>query len=394
MVSKIVTFSRKIAIMVCLTFGFLSHFAGAAGMKHPPNAVFCQALLSSLAAVPNELKSDPLISLRELQDDLRKSRGYSIKTDLRKQDGYMVQNYSDSLTKPSVLSFDRIFFKSLLARLEQLEADTTSYSHDIARVTVELRGEKAVSLYANTFLNQTNQLNTKVSDELSRRYPKLRLSNAFQYSFQGLLWFGIWNAMQVDDPVISHVFIGVFAFFIATEQWAFQALPRANQQTAYRSQVALAERCITYGCPNSPVSIASGYFEVPTEFHRALLSTNEPPSLELTIAQSESAKINAFDGIERSARALFKGGESFDDLVNDAIGKIKDSPDGPTRELFYDSIFYMDPRTNEPVWLVYYRAIKDRSPPPPKKKAPKEVEYRQRQWIPQGGLAPIAIPAR
>ncbi len=62
--------------------------------------------------------------------------------------------------------------------------------------------------------------------------------------------------------------------------------------------------------------------------------------------------------------------------------------------IFYDSIFYVDPHTREPVWLIYYRAFKNR-PEPPKPSGRKKREASplwQGVWEPQLQPVPIPVP--
>ena len=58
-------------------------------------------------------------------------------------------------------------------------------------------------------------------------------------------------------------------------------------------------------------------------------------------------------------------------------------PDGDERTILWDSIFYVDPKTTEPTWLLFYRGLRlDQMAPP------RHPNIRPRDHAP----APTAVP--
>lgn len=137
---------------------------------------------------------------------------------------------------------------------------------------------------------------------------------------------------------------------------------------------------------NFPFSMVSHYFVAETEYHQQLMIPGKSPDLDLTVEASELATMGPFDN-DRSTRAFHAKTKNLSlvDRVRTSIEDQKNDlvsfPEGRRRHIFFDSIFYRDPETGEPVWLIYYRAFKDspfKNQKPPKQ--PPKVEKEDESW--------------
>lgn len=366
--------------MRVVTFAiFVSGFfvmAPAIAASHPSHAVFCESMLVALDNVSGLASSNPIVSLRELQDYLRKSRGYSPRFDLSDVDGYMDQNYFGRLMDAS----QPAAFKRVLSRLNKLEDDTESSVSSIPRMAVELRGKEAVSRYLQIFQAETADLNTRVSAELSRRYPILRLGNVLAYSSYAFLAASA--LINLNDTWGSYVMAATIGAFSAAIEFFNQRSNQSGHQVGWSRQMQAVAAGLQDGS-NFPISIVSGSVRVPDSFQSALMDIkgSERPPFDLTLALSVAGKIKDSDQVVVALRDVMQTPNELE---------IMTTPPEPTRALYYDSIFYVDPVTNEPVWLIYYRAFRDR-PTGTKSRVPNKAAAQQ-GWTP--GLVPALLPVR
>lgn len=373
--TKSVTFSLAI---VTLMVGVWSSGAQAGGTAHP---VICQAYLTALDKVDKINRTNPIVSIQELQDYLLRSRGLSRSLDISETDPYNHENYIDSFLKPTRLSVGRFFFKTVIARIAQLHRDMTTSEPNIARVGIELRGEKAVTQYMQFLDEDFAKSRAEVDAALDKKYPRLRVANVLHGALQSVL-FGFAAYIYMEEPnAIGYLGSGMAMYVSAMLELANRLLPLSNQSSGIEKQLEIARKCSRGECSDFPVTIVSGHLEVPTEFHRALMGSQNV-ELQEVVQLSEKSRKTVWDEWVEGAKWMFsvltKRGYAtqYIKMVNDLAERVKNSPDGITRSLYYDSIFYMDPVSGEPVWLVFYRALNDHPvfKPPKKKEEDKAVE--------------------
>ena len=355
-----------------------------------PDAVFCQALLTTIKPGAS---ARPLGSLRQIQEILQKRR--SLKKD---PGGYWSFHAAQDLNNP-LRFIDRRMHSYILARLKQLDRDTTvAFSPDYAYAGFEFRGEKEIRDQFEDFNTALENLNPRVWDELNKIFPKRR-------SFLGLtvvsgVIAGLSSFMIMISPdsfgITSAVITTLFG--VASDKFITYLRSITGRQRGVIEQSNVIERTLAEPTPTYPFVMLSGSFQADTELHRQIMNPSKTPELDLTVAASEPAAIGPFDR-DREAREISRQTEGMN--LSENLKWIMDKmakeaalyPEGRYRHVFYDSIFYRDPDTNEPVWLIYYRSFKtnpfkDQKPPdPPKKKS----ESKEWSIEPGYGLKPIPI---
>jgi hypothetical protein len=299
---------------------FFSTFARASTtIFSPSHAVVCQALLTTLDWSNPELsKGNPVLSLRDFRAKVEKAGGK----------------------------------KSTLRDLAELEKETTGNSRMLQYFGVELRGTDTIAKYVDKSEREAHELNDKVMAEVKDKYPASRPGNAVHYGQQGLIALVAWLGIQSPDLFSQILFPGTMAIMAATFEFIHWKIPSLiHQQRSFDQQIATVRSCLSSGCPNDTVSIVSGHASTPTPFHNILMSRNPDvrPTLPQTVDASRGALETPYDGIAR-------------DFVDSFIRNYKDKrARGPLKEIYYDSLFYIDSDTGEPVWLIYYRAFNSSS---------------------------------
>jgi hypothetical protein len=241
-------------------------------------AVFCETLLNVGA---NIKAGDPWNSLHNVQKLLRNVGNIEPRAAISGEGAYRPQQLAINLIKPQRSGK----IEKILARLRQLERDTTALSIYVSFEIYEFRGRKQVTQARNALRAKKESDSPLNLQEVDRRFPKNRIENFVQY----------------------------------LSDWL-----------CYPSSVAMQLQMIDQN-----------------------LSADSVSALPFSIRSS-----------------------SFDER---------------DRHVFYDSIFFVDPETKDPVWLFYYRAFKDVPTPPRKPELREEGSEDQIQMGLIPGLVPIKV---
>lgn len=364
--------------------------------------VFCEALLRTGANVASD--NNPLVSLRDAKYALQKA--FRIKaSDLDGGEAYGVQDFFVDLRDVDLTSWTKREVRYVLDRLEQLESDTLEMSGKSFSVGYEFRGYQQVKKARDLMLQEINEMNPKVLAELAKRYPKHRPAYLLRH-VAPVVALGA-TFMALNDPSEAMQIFGAASIHPSLSLAYFnEVLVPLTQKSArvdyLESQLQVIDATLASSIAGQPISLLAGVVEIDTDLHKSLLNVDKGPlsaeDIQLLVNNSEDLVKVTFDrGYEarelREATRGMSARERREYKLEKRLRDILRSGEGPKRTVFFDSIFFVDPRTQEPVWLLYYRAFKQ-MPYKPKKPKVKAAPQTQRDEVWDSGLQPVPVGVR
>jgi len=371
----------------------------AADSAEIPSSVFCQA---ALEAGKNKSDLNPLTSLRDVRYRLSK---LPIARETRHSSPYMGSNLKLDLEDPRWRPFQRVEVEAALARLAQLEEHATQINFDGTYVGFELRGSESVQKARATVLNEINKYEPQVHAELKRRYPYLRAANLIQHGISafllGALAYLISDPNYVNSALLMSPMVGTA---VVSNELLLPYLRKSSVSLDFDTQLKTIDKTLAEPGAGTPLHIVSGRLEIRTELHKIFMTNmsrdlnDDEVHLLVDAAEKMHEKYGDDQWISRDWQKKTAGltfRQKYEALVDQAMNEARYFPEGRTRQAYFDSIFYFDRETDEPVWLIFYRAFKTRPipPKPPKKKKLTEGQTApEESWVP--GLRPQWVPAR
>ena len=276
-----------------------------------------------------------------------------------------------------------------LARLAEIEAATTTHAWTkVSVVATSLTGPKAISQFLESFHSHARDLDQGVRQILEKKYPTSR-SRLLHGALQAMLWSTVASYYATGNAPadLLHSFmeaVGVSFYVMASLGYVYfdnVFVPQKFSQLGYPNHLQRIEHCLQRGCEGGRmVDMMSGSLIVPAQFHSEIMARSDArplrKNLELT---AEAAELGAVSPIELVFRN-FVDTSHWEKQIQKAIEGRLHAPGSPTRQVEYDSIFYVDPKTSEPKLLLFYRSYRQET----KKKPPPNREWEM-QAEPQGG---------
>lgn len=326
--------------------------------------VVCQA---SLLAIFDREPSNPTAALQVLGAHL-KSREF---LDPRYYP-YSTNSYTGDLAKLSeakglrnerVLAYSRI--SQLIEDLKMSDAKKGVIGH-------EFRGEEEILAARNSMVQEINRLNPEVLGRLQSRYPTLRIANVFKHMVSALFlltpafsYFAAPPGMHGEVIGRALLPIGLFATVLNEV-----IVPRAGQWwrslKGFEEQIKMVDDVLDRKYSGSAVSIVSASMEIREPLHNQMLSNRRlelsDRDVEMLVDASEDIK-TIYSDIGWRDRELGRANQKpiiqrLSELLKfDQSENIK-HVDLRVRNAYFDSIFFVNPENHQPIWLVFYRAIR------------------------------------
>lgn len=382
--------------LVLLTTFFVSWPAFSSGL---PSSVFCQALLQA-----GKVKSDlnPLTSLRDIRYRMSK---LSVAQNAKQVSPYTGFDLELDLENPRWRPFQKIKVEAALARLAQLENDVAHINFDGTYVGFELRGAESIQKARALALDEINKYESRVQVELRRRYPHFRMATLIQHGMSAFLISAI--AVLLNDPhyfQVAFLMAPTMATAVIGNEFLLPEIRKSSVSINFDAQLKTIDGVLAQPGVAVPFHMLSGSFEIRTELHKIFMTdmSRDLNDDEIQLLVDAAEKMYEMFGDEqwisrdwkkRSAGLSYR--QKYEMFIEQAMNEAKYFPEGRTRQSYFDSIFYFDKETNDPVWLFFYRAFKSRPLPPknPKKQKQSEIQSAsEKDWVP--GLVPQRIPAR
>lgn len=362
-----------------------SSFANQSDLDMKPllNAVYCEALLK---LNPSEKVTQPLGSLRQLQDLLKKRLpNKSIQTSSPEM-LYLTTAYEGQFNEKlkAVGALDAY----ILSRLRTLDQQTTvGYSPDYSYVGIEFRGKEAIRSHLDQVRLKIEQVNLKVWEELEKNFPSVMLKEMKSLYLMGLSFSAIIFGME-PDFLVSQILLGSLLGLNFLERVYIPLLNKLKlQKLKAKKQLEVIEKSLMSLATNDAFFLISDSFIAKTSYHENIVNEESSPLIEDMVSASEhyvkhpfyddSYEEIKFDERYKNLSAKEKEEMAFYEFLNSIVLY----PEGIYRYIFYDSLFYRDPETQEPVWLIYYRAFKtnpikkSKGPPANKKNKDKKLDW-------------------
>lgn len=220
-----------------------------------------------------------------------------------------------------------------LARLAQLEDQITKVDPNVSYLAYEVRGIEQVAQALETVSVEFARYESRIHTELKDRYPLIQLANPLQFE----------NIDASTAPLA--LLIGDSIFDLSED---------------FHHQLETIAKTLSDPSRQTPLHIISKNLEIRNELHQVFMAHRD--------------------------RDL--NDEEFHLLV-DAAEKFRGNPEDVRRHVFLDSVFYVDVDTNEPVWLIFYRAL---AAPPTSPKPPRPRKREKRNDSLLGIFAPRPLP--
>lgn len=236
-------------------------------------------------------------------------------------------------------------------------------------VNMEIRGQNEVARYQTLLDSNLSGLDAQVAGILEEAFPRRRAVQA-HLGAQAVVWGYLINGLfHSMNPELSTNFLGpevaVYAFAVTSALLAYSdwAVPRMYRDSKFKVQVSTIRQCLENNCPaGSKASLVSpNPILVPAVFE----SNQMDP--ELAAVASVNAQAKPVESLIR--RGLnFVGGQltklaELDQRVEEAAAQTRVAPRSPKRRISYKSLFYMDPKSHEPVVLILYLSTPEKDKP-------------------------------
>lgn len=314
-------------------------------LKSISTPIVCAAMLVSL-----EMHGSTAKSMERFIQSLD-----SLRSSLEKQEGSLA-----GLWRRSGISQKTGFSLSRVERLNQIQTDLTEARGLDGPVVAfrEFRGEQ-VREFWNQFHSNLALLNSKVATELDRRYPEDRLPVMHMLIQLSLLPVIVSNLQTwySDGDGSGQSLINATAFGVLASGFALanQLLgPSLTQVRGLDQQMQSIQKCLNSGSAcSSEISIASGTMNnTPSSLHRDIFR-HSAQSLDVDLL-ANAAKFSR-KTLAEGAGTLIKNMIDQSRELGTQVREALDDPRGGIRRMFFDSYFYTDLKTGEPVLLVVYR---------------------------------------
>ncbi len=396
---KIKLFKRKgcqfWAVLGC-TFTLLSNLSYAGGnsftgwspFQLPPlKVVTCQALLEMHPNSPRD-RLNPLVSLRELQGYLQKYAEISPAETIGHYNPFSIQKQSLETTK---IPRDKVL--EALGRLMVLEDDTTTVNFNGTYVYNEVRGWNQVQLLSSQLEDYFFQTEAEVAKELKRSLPLLRLQTSVD-SLVAYIGYSALSAISDLGHLNTDLFVESAILSIGT---ALYLSSRGIQKSMsldrnFLNHLDVIKLALKNKGEGYPISIYGDSMTVSTEFHEELMQTTGSPEdvgVESSAKEVRLQLMNFFDYIPGE---ILRIRSEFGSLENYHIEMTKRFPEGKSRQVYTDQLFYIDPTTSEPVWLFYFRSFKSKPIAPKKpKKSTTNIKNQLEELSTPSKLRPVPI---
>lgn len=380
----------KICRLFVLFFGclFLLNFAGPAaraGALGPWMKPETCLMMLKMHPADEAKRVNPSDSLNNLQGYLREYGKVGRDEVLPDRKGYFFQ--SDSLTGTTP---PRAMVLRALNRFSELESDTTKVNFDLFFVGNEVRGWEALQALMDRIEAYRKTVAPDIHKKIRQRLPYF-WSHGIEDAFMVLLNGAILNSGAFDllsPPHRAGLGIAV-ALYLGSRIIQLSLVPdfKFGRHIRLIRKALDAQKEIE---SNFPISMYGDGFSVGTDFHLEMARTTgeelEPDS-EIVLEELRTYFASALDIVIGDFGKLLR---NHGNLVNWAVSQANRHPEGAYRQVFVDQIFYIDPITEEPVLLFYYRAFKG-EPLNPKKPKEKKKMDSPADFYPEQGLKPQPI---
>jgi hypothetical protein len=380
----------KICRLFVLFFGclFFLNFAGPeaqAGALGPWMKAETCLMMLKMHPADEAKRINPLDSLKNLQEYLREFGKVGRDEVLPDRKGYSFQ--TDSLNGSNV---SRAMVLRALNRLSELESDTTKVNFDLFFVANEVRGWEALQDLMHRIESYKKVVVPDIHRKIRQRLPYFwshGIEDAFIFLLNGAVLSS--GAFDLSSPsykvALGVTFMGYLGLRIT--QWAhFPDYKIAKHIRLIRKALDVQKESES----NFPISMYGDGFSIGTDFHLEMARTTgeelEPDS-EVVLEELRSFFASGLDVMIGDLGRFLK---DHGNIANWAINQANRYPEGAYRKVFVDQIFYIDPRTREPVLLFYYRAFKG-EPLNPKKPKEKKKMDSPADFYPEQGLKPQPI---